>query len=183
VQSNGCLITQKLEQSKGASEMIVWLSREGLTQPEEADGIVLVEAERAYAAVRVVKGGYTWLEGRFESDRNIREGATMILKEEDSPVILEIMAKSDVESFEAFKAKVKVCDIDFDGALLTYTSIYGDQLTLDTSGAAIPTINGESVDYAPKMVFESPFLNAVWNSGVVTISKGEREKVLDFTQD
>jgi hypothetical protein len=30
------------------------------------------------------------------------------------------------------------------------------------------------------MAFESPFLNGEWNSGVVTISKGSRKKVLDF---
>ena len=44
------------------------------------------------------------------------------------------------------------------------------------------SINGKPVDYAPKKVFESPFLNAEWNSGVVTISKGMRKKILDFTK-
>ena len=40
--------------------------------------------------------------------------------------------------------------------------------------------NGHPVNYAPKKVFESPFLNADWNSGIVTISKGDRKKVLNF---
>ncbi len=41
----------------------------------------------------------------------------------------------------------------------------------------------ELLDYAPKRVFESPFLNADWNSGIVTISKGDRTKVLDFERE
>ncbi|HCK11398.1 MAG: hypothetical protein CME21_20935 [Gemmatimonadetes bacterium] len=183
MQSQGCLITQKIKYSKGAAEMIVWLSKEGLTVPSEEDGVVFVEAEGAYAAVRVVTGGYTWMGGRFESDRNIREGLTLIANEEFAPVILEVMSKSYVASYEAFKDKVKASEANLDGDLLTYESIYGDKMTFNTSGGAPPTINGEPIDYSPKMVFESPFLNAEWNNGVVTVSKGKRKKVLDFTED
>ena len=59
-------------------------------------------------------------------------------------------------------------------------TIYGDRLTLDTSYRKLPTINGKPVDYAPPQVLESPFLTADYNSGIVTIRKGERRKVLDF---
>ena len=183
VQSKGSLITQKLEHNKRGAEMIVWISKEGLTAPVEEDGVVFVEAEGAYAAVRVVKGGFKWMEGTFEIDRFIPENATMILNDEYAPVILEVMATSDVTSFDAFKAKVRACKISLDGPVLTYNTIYGDRLTFDTSAKAIPSINGEPVDYAPKEVFKSPFLNADWNSGIVTISKGKRKKVLDFTRD
>ena len=98
-------------------------------------------------------------------------------------MILEVMSKSYVASYEAFKDKVKASEANLDGDLLTYESIYGDKMTFNTSGGAPPTINGEPIDYSPKMVFESPFLNAEWNNGVVTVSKGKRKKVLDFTED
>jgi len=55
-------------------------------------------------------------------------------------------------------------------------------LTLETSYKKKPTINGAPVDYAPKKVFDSPFLNAEYNTGVVTIGKGQRKKVLDFRE-
>lgn len=107
----------------------------------------------------------------------------MILNDEFAPVVLEVMAKSDVTSFDAFKAKVRACEVSLDGPVLTYRTIYGDRLTFDTSTKAIPSINGEPVDYAPKEVFKSPFLNADWNSGIVTMTKGKRKKVLDFTHN
>jgi hypothetical protein len=104
----------------------------------------------------------------------------MVLNDEYSPVILEVMAISDVKSFDAFRAKVKACEMSMDGQVLKYKTIYGDQLTFDTSAGEVPTINGRPVNYAPEKVFESPFLNAGWNSGIVTITKGKRKKVLDF---
>ena len=104
----------------------------------------------------------------------------MILDDEYAPVIVEVMAKSDVSSFDAFKAKVKASKIRLNGPVLEYKTIYGEQLTFDTSAREVPTINGNPVNYAPKKVFESPFLNADWNSGIVTITKGNRKKVLDF---
>ena len=67
--------------------------------------------------------------------------------------------------------------ISLDEAILKYTMIYGNRLTFDTSFEKMPSINR---DYDPKNVFENPFLNADYNSGVVTISKGTRKKVLDF---
>lgn len=186
VQSKGCLITQKLKYHKGAGEMVVWMSKEGLTEPVEQDGVVFVSAGGAYAAVRVAKGGYKWHHGSFTAeaktgDRRTRAGRAMIPNDEYAPVILEVMARADAKSFDAFKARVKACKVRMDGSVLKYTSIYGDELTFDTGFRQAPRINGKAVDYAPKKVLESPFLNADWNRGVVTISKGRRKKVLDFT--
>jgi hypothetical protein len=180
VQSKGSLITQKLKHHEGGAGMIVWMSRKGLSVPAEEDGIVFVEAEGAYAAIRVAKGGFTWTKEPFAAKGATPEGAMMILNEEYAPVILEVMAKRDVPGCGAFRSKVKACEIGWDGPVLMYKTIYGDTLTFDTRGEAVPTINDKPVDYAPAKAFESPFLNADWNSGSVTITKGHRRKVLDF---
>ena len=166
--------------------MIVWMSNDGLSEPVEEDGIIFVKAENAYAAIKVVQGGFQWRQTPFiamtgeKYSRSSPEGKTMILNEEYAPVILEVMAKSDVSSFDAFKVKVKACRMSKNGPVLEYSTIYGKQLTFDTSTREVPTINGRLVNYAPRKVFESPFLNADWNSGVVTITKGDRKKVLNF---
>ena len=146
--------------SSNGTDMIVWMSKAGLTAPVEEDDVVFVEAENAYAAVRVAWGGFTWREtelpaeirdrlgrlapaGAFNTTRFIPENATMVLNEEYSPVILEVMAKGDIESFDAFKAKVKGCEMRMDAAILRYTTIYGDDLTFDTSFVKTPSINGK----------------------------------------
>lgn len=68
------------------------------------------------------------------------------------------------------------------GSILDYKTIYGDRLTFDSDQKKTPTINGKPVDYAPPEVLESPFLQADYDRGVVTIQKGERKKVLDFSE-
>lgn len=187
VQEKGCLMTQKLKTHKGAAEMIVWMSPEGLSTPVEEEGIVFTEAEGAYAAVRVVSGGFTWhKEGSFTTRKatgnvvSTPPGRIMMLNNEFAPVIVEVMAKTDIADFDAFKARVKACEMGFDGPALTYRTVYGDTLTLDTSYEAAPSVNGKSVDYAPKWLYESPFLNADYNTGIVTITKGDRKTVLNF---
>jgi hypothetical protein len=188
VQSKGSLITQKLKTSKGAAEMMVWISKNGLDKPVEEDDVVFVEAPGAYAAIRVSKGGFKLEEQVFKGTREEGTSYTtppayvMTPANEYAPLILEVMSKSDVKSFADFKARVKASSLKMDGPVLHFRSIYGDAMTLDTSYQETPTINGEPINYAPKKVFDSPFLQADYNSGVVTISKGDREKVLDFRQ-
>jgi hypothetical protein len=159
----------------------------GLSKPiVEEDGLVFVEAPAAYAAVRVSKGGAQLEERVFQGKKvegNVYQTPPAYIltpADEYAPVVLEVMAKSDVTSLDAFKAKVRACEVGFDGPILEYSTIYGVHLTFDTSFKKTPSINGKPVNYAPKKVFESPFLNADYNSGVVTISKGKRKKVLEF---
>lgn len=187
VQSKGSLITQKLNTHKGGGPMVVWLSKEGIGKPFEEDGIVFVEAEQAYAAIRVPRGGYTWHDGPFvgksaTGNRTTRDGRAMILNKEFAPVIVEVMAKTDIKNFNAFKAKVKAQEPTFVGPVLSYNTIYGDTLTLDTDFKQTQTINGNLVDYAPPKVYNSPFLNGDYEKGIVTIRKGDHKTVLDFNR-
>lgn len=186
VQSKGSLMTQKLKQSKKVAEMMVWISQKGLSKPVTEDGVVFVEAPGAYAAVRVGQGGFKLtdqvLKGTEEEGTSFSSPpANIVLPDNEyAPVILEVMAKSAVKNFDEFKSKVKANQPRMNGTVAKYKTIYGDVLTLDTSYTEKPTINGAPVNYAPEKVFDSPFLNADYNSGVVTISKGKRKKVLDF---
>jgi hypothetical protein len=123
------------------------------------------------------------LKDEFDTDGSIPEGATMVLNQEYAPVILEVMAKSDMKSFDHFRARVKACTTKMDGRVLTYRSVYGDLLTFDTSYQQTPMINGSPANDAREKAFESPFLNAEYNSGIVTIRKGTREKVLNFNKE
>ena len=152
----------------------------------EGESVVFIEAPGAYAAIRTVSGTFTLEEKVFgftkenTKKRTTPPGWVMTPEDEYTPVILEVMAKSDMKSFEAFKKKVRSTRPTMTGSILSYTSIYGDTLTLDTSDKQPPTINGKPVNYAPAKVFDSPFLNAVYDSGIVTISKGKRMLTLDF---
>jgi hypothetical protein len=158
-----------------------------LSGPVRENDTVFVEAEGAYAAIRVPGGRFQLSDepfshkGKAGNASSTPPGWMVVPDEEFALVILEVMAKSGTGSFAAFKARVKGCDLGMHGEVLHYTTLYGDRLTFDASGRKAPTINGKPVDYSPEKVLESPFLNAGYDRGVVTIRKGKREKVLDFT--
>jgi hypothetical protein len=121
VQRKGTLICQKLRTSTRCGAMREWFSGDGLGEPIEEGEWVFVESEGAYAAVRVVEGGFQWKDDIYTIVKpegivyKTRPGRTMVLNEEFSPVILEVTAKSDMQSFDAFKAKVKGCEISMSG--------------------------------------------------------------------
>ena len=188
VQSKGSLITQKLKGHKAGGPMIVWMPSEGMGEPVREGDLVFVETEAAYAAIRVV-GGEFKLSEKEVSNPSI-EGATrvappgrVVLPDDDfAPVILEVMAKRDLDGFDAFKARVKASRPEMKGGLLKYQTVYGDTLTFDIRQESVPMINGKPVDYTPAKVLDSPFLEAGYDQGVVTIRKGGKKKILDFTQ-
>jgi hypothetical protein len=55
-----------------------------------------------------------------------------------------------------------------------------DELTMYCDQLRLPEINNSPIDLAPKLVFDSPFVQSKWNSGVVTITYGQDKKVLNF---
>lgn len=188
VQSKGSLITQKLKGNKAGGPMIVWMPLEGLGEPVRDGNMVFVETVGAYAAIRVVGSDFEFTEQRVSNPsiegptRSAPPGRVVLPKDDFAPVILEVMGKADVSDFNAFKAKVKANQPEMKGSLLIYKTIYGDSLTFDAGQKNIPTINGKPVDYAPQKVLQSPFLNADYDRGVVTIQKDSSKKTLDFTK-
>ena len=188
VQSKGSLITQKLKGHKAGGPMIVWMPADGMGDPVRDGDLVFIETQGAYAAIRVVGSAFELTEKEVSNpsiegpERVAPPGRVILPKDDFAPVILEVMAKKDLKGMVDFKARVKASQPEMKGAMLVYKTIYGDRLTFDTSQKQPPTINNKPVDYSPPKVLESPFLNADYDKGVVTIQKGGQKKVLDFTR-
>jgi hypothetical protein len=188
VQSKGSLITQKLKDNKAGGPMIVWMPLEGMGEPVRDGEMIFVETKGAYAVIRVVGSGFKFTEQKvsnpsIEGPTRVAPPGRVVEPDDDfAPVILEVMARRDAVNFDAFMAMAKANHPEMKGTLLEYRTIYGDRLTFDTGHTKIPLINGKSVNYAPRKVLESPFLNADYDSAVVTLQKGEHRKILDFNR-
>lgn len=188
VQSKGSLITQKLKDSARGGSMVVWMSKEGLQKPTREGDLVFVETNGAYSVIRVVGSDFdlkSEVLTRDNVDGSTREappGWVVTSKDDFAPIILEVMAKNQISDFAAFKEKAAAAKLTMDGAVLHYTSIYGDKITFDTQQKEIPAINDKPVDYTPRKVLESPFLNADYDRAVITIQKGKQSTVLDFNK-
>jgi len=184
VQSRGTMISQQLAPRKtggsisgeGRSEdWRVFFSRAGLSEPVREGGWVFVEAPQAYAGVYVAEGG-------AEFSASDRFGTWLVCNSKETPVIIEVGRKSDHESYEAFRNKVLTQELSFEKSVLTYRSLSGDLLTFYADQSRLPEINGKPVNLAPERVYDSPFVQSEWDSGVVTIQYGEIKQVVNFNK-
>jgi hypothetical protein len=177
VQSRGTLIAQKLPTSRRVDEWRVYFSRAGLTAPTREGRWIFTAAPHAYAAVHVVRGDFAFVDEPKE-----KFGRWLHCADVTTPVILEVAPKSAHASLADFRRAVLARPIVLDGATLTYTGLGGDRLTLFTDQSQPPRINDRPADLAPARVYDSPFVQSAWDSGVVTIQKDARRVVLNFNE-
>ena len=177
VQKKGTLIVQKLDDrfSRFADESRVWFSGNGLSEPTERGGWVLVESEGAYAGVRVVHGGFEWDDAEEDvPGRWLRCLASV------SPIVIEVGLKQDYADVDTFGAKLAERRCEMAGEALTYESLAGHRLTLHSDYDRVPEIDGHPVEYAPERVYDSPHIQSEWDSGLVRLQYGSERVDLDF---
>lgn len=174
VQNKGCMITQKLPEGYAwdGNPMRVFFSKAGLSDRIERNGWVFVATKGAYAAVKCVSKGYTW-----DADT---DGQWLMCEDELTPIIMQVVQKKDFTDYKQFQDKILSLPINYDGKELKYTSIYNDDFVFHSDYSKLASVNGKTIDIHPEMVFDSPFIKSVWNSGIVQITKGNRKLKLDF---
>ncbi len=171
IQNLGTLIAQKLHSSESTNGMRVCFSTD--LQRSEKGGWIFAKASNAFAAVKIVSGNWTW-----DDERWLRCG------DEYSPVIIEVVQSSDYpDGFESFEQAVLSQTVHFDEGILHYHGLRGSgEFTFYANSDRLPELNGSSIDLAPAYAFQSPFLNEPWASGIVHITKGQRELIVDVSQ-
>jgi len=187
LQSKGTMISQQLNVKRSDGELIagegrseewrVFFSKAGLSRTVQDGRWTFVEAPHAYAGVCVVDG-----RAQFSSSPD-RFGEWLVCSKKDTPVIIELGRKSDYETYEAFRNKVLAQELSFEKSVLAYRSLSGDLLTFYADQSRLPEINGIPVNLAPEKVYDSPFVQSEWDSGIVTIRCGKDQKVIDFSEE
>jgi hypothetical protein len=177
-QSKGSMIAQKLPpgRSKYAGAMRVWIGSGGLRRSYEKNGIVFAHYPGALCAIRVVQGGYRWVN---DADKRLN-GRWLELKSEFSPVIIEVAQRTANASDEAFEKKILGLVPRVEKSVVHYGSLYGGEFQFPTDYKGLPKIDGKPLDLRPSMAMESPFLAADFDSGIVALRKGDVRVVYDF---
>jgi hypothetical protein len=170
IQHKGTLIVQKLR-SALAKDMRVCFSED--LDPHEQDGWIFARAAQAFAAVKIVQGGWRW-------DDEI----WLRLENEYSPVIIEVVRSQDYNNdFDSFKSAVSPQAVHLNQGVLRYRGLHdsGD-FTFYTRSNRTPEFNGKPIDFAPDYAFDSPFMKETWASGVVHIQKDDRRYTIDVRE-
>jgi len=178
VQSKGTLISQQLNPrlyGKGRTqEWRVFFSKAGLTAPTQKGTWTFSEAKEAYVGVCVVEGSTS-----FQQDRL---GRWLVCQEKMTPIIIEAGRKSDYADFATFQNRAMNQPLSFENGILSYKTLAGGQLTFYADYSRLPEVNGATVNLAPDLVFDSPFIQSKWDSGIVTIKYEHNQKSLNFNR-
>jgi len=171
VQNKGTLIVQKLRTSASARAMRICFSKD-LDRHEEK-GWIFARALRAFAAVKVVDGGWRWDDAKW-----------LRLDNEYSPVIIEVVRSQDYDNdFGAFKSAVSRQAIHFANKVLRYRGLGNSgNFTFYADSHRVPELDGKPIDLSPDYAFDSPFLRETWASGKVHIQKGHRKYAVDVRE-
>lgn len=181
VQDRNLLITQKWApvppnpQTSLPAYLRVYFSSV-LDEVQEEGGWIFVKDGKAFAAVKVVAGGYQWTPAWKHADSLDKSKLAFItLNAENAPVILIANQAADYKhDFDAFKSAVKAQPIRYVDGVLNFA-------TITFSGPSrAPQVNGQTVNLAPSRGYYSPFIRSEWNSGLIYIRKGNDTEILDF---
>lgn len=169
---------------------------------EEKGGWIFLQKENTYLAVRVVvsdsehasdenpdgtqtlplgEGGYEW-----NTDRSL-----LLLKNNFAPMIFQAGRKADYANFEAFQEDVLDNPLQIYATLgPAYLSFFvikytgcgesAEEITFNAANSEIPTVGGEYIDYSYPKLFDSPYLQSDYASGVITGQKGDVSITVDF---
>jgi hypothetical protein len=180
VQNKGVMILQRITKHKKANGQAVWFDFD--LSVSEINGWIFAVSTDAYAAVRIVDGGWNWVADSLEYHRgtneNLNLGEWAELIDEYSPIIIEVARKNDYSGYTAFRNEILSNPLVWDGTRLDYTSTqYGTTLTLFADESAPPQIDGEVVDLSPTKNYDSPYLQGDFAGGPVIIGSGENRIV------
>ena len=153
----------------------------------ETNGWFFAEAPQAFAAVHVVTGKTAWEADTIEQHREKKGGPAkgdwLACSDEFSPVIIEIARKSGCESFLNFQQLTMANPMRWENRRLDYESkLNTTSLTLFADYSRAPLVDGQPVNYAAKKVFDSPFIQSDFGTGIITIQRGEKHMTLDFNK-
>lgn len=176
VQAGGALVSAYLPGNQYAQYLRAWFPSEaGLSEPFTHQEWVCVEAEHAFAAVRVPVGGFRW-----ETDDRDPKGKWLACEELDSAIVLQVATKRQCPDRASFLSRLNDTELTQEGSLLVYRSIAGESLAIDLHRQHPPRINGQAVHFTSDWVLKSPFIQAKRDEGVITVEKDDRKIVLDF---
>ena len=185
VQSKGSFMARKLPDAlnvKRDNKLYpygIFISKGLETCTRLIDDYIFINSPTTYVAVRAVGTqfvpGSQLLKKEFQDD-----GFFYKLENDLHPLIIEAAEPGDYKSFEEFTEAVISAQLVSENGTHSYASLSGSELKMYDDRSR-PMISGIKINYNPNMAYDSRYIKSSWDSGLIIISVGEMEKVLDFT--
>jgi len=142
-----------------------------IAERREQDGWIMARADNIFFAV------WTSAPGEWHAEK---DHDRLTIQHAKTAVILEAVAASTEENFDAFCARILASKPRFDEQWLTatYTTTSRHQLSFTHHGLRTVDRIATNLDKWP--IFEGPWMNAQPGTGVVTLEYGQEKYIFDF---
>lgn len=172
-------------------------------QVDEREGWIFVQNGDAYLAVRPLMGEYEYDHESWAQTGNDAlfspiepdayewgpNGEFIKLKDKYSPILMEAGRRSSYPAMEDFQKHILEKRLELRKTVVPgwYVVHYGGdeeqpQIIFNAANNKIPKVNGFYIDYAPQQLFDSPFLNSEYNSGIIHMQVDEMDEILNFNE-
>lgn len=181
VQHENVLLVQKHRKAQSAGPMRVFFGPGMKERLLERDGWLYLQEGNAYLAVGILDQP-----GRLERPYRWEGKHWVYPKDEYTPLAFVAGRTARHENLEDFIDYVSTHQHSLAGGKITY-SLPGSETETVTlalyqeTEEKLPEVNGQPIELSPKQVYDSPFLSADYGSPRVTIRKGGRELIHDFS--
>jgi hypothetical protein len=143
-----------------------------------------VDNEEAYAAVKIVSGGYFWL-----------DSLKRLLYAHDiySPIIIQTGRAAMYGSFETFQKAILEAPLTYSDNTLEYQgpnsakveffSMTRQMRKQEGRPYTLPKLDCKTIDLNPEYAYDSPYMQNKAGSNIVTLSYGRRVWEYDFEKN
>ncbi len=181
VQHKNIQIVQRNKNGVQTGPMRIYFAKGMKERLKERDGWYFLEEGNAYLAVKAFSpADTTACPASWDNEFWLRP------QDPDAPVVIVAGRKPKFGTLGDFMGYVGKLAVSAGGNRFTVSGADTDgapcALTLLTDLSGVPEVNGKAVNFTPLKLYDSPYLESEYGSGIVTIQKGARKRVLDFTK-
>ena len=179
VQHKNVLLVQRHAQARQTGDMRVLFGKKGMKERlVERDGWLVLKEGNAWLGIK----GFSRTKPNESCGHKWDNNVFLRMKDGNAPVAFITGRAQDYPDIAAFAAYLKTFSGKPADGWFTLAGGAAEQvsLSLHLTCMALPKVNGTPIDLRPSMLFDSPFLKSVHNSGVVTIEKGHRKLTVEL---
>lgn len=184
IQSKGSFMARKLPDALNANRdnklypFGIFISKGLETHSRHSDNYIFINSPTTYVAVRAIATRF--VPGSQLMKKGHQDYGLFYKLEDDlQPLIIEASEPEDYKNFEEFTEAVRKAKLESKNGTHTYASLSGNELRMYDDRSR-PMIGGRKINYNPDMAYDSRYIKSKWDSGVIIISAGGMEKILDF---
>ena len=148
----------------------------------EKDGWIFVDNGESYAAVKIVDGGYFWMDTLKRS---------LFTNNRYSPIVIQTGREAVYGTFDEFQSAILKAPLSYQDNQIVYKGPYSDEvsfhaMTPDRLKAGekyiLPKVDGKAIDLDPEHAYHSPYLKNKAGSEIVELFYGDRTWLYDFRE-